>query len=83
MANPRPTPKPGNLSPPRPPGTSGNPAGYSRGRRISDDIERLLEEMAPEREFARRRGAWSADRNHWSRIATQHRSCLPAAVTSA
>ena len=32
MANPRPTPKPGNLDPPWPPGTSGNPAGYSRGR---------------------------------------------------
>src|SRR5271166_6573166 len=27
MANPRPTPKPGNLRPPWPPGTSGNPAG--------------------------------------------------------
>src|SRR5271157_6100321 len=51
MANPRPTPKPGNLGPPWPPGTSGNPAGYSRGRRISDAIERLIEEMAPDREF--------------------------------
>ena len=30
MANPRPTPKPENLGPPWPPGTSGNPAGYSR-----------------------------------------------------
>src|SRR5208337_3683595 len=28
MANPRPTPKPENLRPPWPPGTSGNPAGY-------------------------------------------------------
>ncbi len=44
MANPRPTPKPENLHPPWPPGTSGNPAGYSRGRRISDAIERLIEE---------------------------------------
>ncbi len=51
MANPRPTPKPGNLGPPWPPGTSGNPAGYSRGRRISDAIERLIEGMAPDREF--------------------------------
>ncbi len=33
------------------PGTSGNPAGYSHGRRISDAIERLIEEMAPDREF--------------------------------
>ena len=40
-----------NLRPPWPPGTSGNPAGYSRGRRISDAIERLIEEMALDREF--------------------------------
>ena len=52
MANPRPTPKPENLRPPWPPGTSGNPAGYSRGRRISDAIESLIEEMALDREFA-------------------------------
>ena len=32
IANPRPTPKPGNLGPPWPPGTGGDPAGYSRGR---------------------------------------------------
>ena len=51
MANPRPTPKPENLHRPWPPGTSGNPAGYSRGRRISDAIERLIEEMALDREF--------------------------------
>ena len=51
MANPRPTPKPENLHPPWPPGTSGNPAGYSRGRRIGDAIERLIEEMALDREF--------------------------------
>ena len=51
MANPRPTPKPENLRPPWPPGTSGNPAGYSCGRRNSDAIERLIEEMALDREF--------------------------------
>src|SRR5208337_4787129 len=51
MANPRPTPKPENLRPPWPPGTSGNPAGYSRGRRISDAIERQIDEMALDREF--------------------------------
>ena len=51
MANPRPTPKPENLHPPWPPGTSGNPASYSRDRRISDAIERLIEEMALDREF--------------------------------
>ena len=32
MANPRPTPKPLIFGPPWPPGTRGNPAGYSRGR---------------------------------------------------
>ena len=51
MANPHPTPKPENLRRPWPPGTSGNPAGHSRGRRISDAIERLIEEMALDREF--------------------------------
>ena len=51
MANPHPTPKLENLRPPWPPGTSGNPAGYSRGRRISDAIERQIEEMALDREF--------------------------------
>ena len=34
MANPRPTPKPENFGLPWPPGTSGNPAGYSRGRLV-------------------------------------------------
>ena len=51
MANPHPTPKLENLRPPWPPGTSGNPAGYSRGRRISDAIETQIEEMALDREF--------------------------------
>ena len=51
MANPHPTPKLENLRPPWPPGTSGNPAGYSRGRRISDAIESQIDEMALDREF--------------------------------
>ncbi len=51
MANPRPTPKPENLRPPWPPGTSGNPAGYSRGRQISDAIERQIDEKGLDREF--------------------------------
>ena len=63
MANPRPTPKPENLRPPWPPGTSGNPAGYSRGRRISDAIERLIEEMALDREFGARQSQWRWARN--------------------
>ncbi len=51
MANPHPTPKLENLRPPWPPGTSGNPVGYSRGRRISDAIETQIEEMGLDREF--------------------------------
>src|SRR5208337_4829958 len=51
MANPRPTPKPENLRPPWPTGTSGNPAGYSRGRQISDAIERQIDEKGLDREF--------------------------------
>ena len=51
MANPHPTPKPENLRPPWPKGTSGNPAGSSRGRRISDAIERQIDEKALDREF--------------------------------
>ena len=79
MANPRPTPKPENLRPPWPPGTSGNPAGYSRGRRISDTIERLIEEMALDREF----GAtaieqklvsvrFSSEQRNWHRLFRPH-----------
>ena len=50
MANP--SPKVENLRPPWPRGTSGNPAGYSRGRRISDAIKTQIEEMGLDREFA-------------------------------
>ncbi len=38
MANRRPTPQPSNFGQSWPPGMSGNPAGYSHGRRISDAI---------------------------------------------
>jgi hypothetical protein len=51
MANPRPTPKPEKLRPPWPPGSGGNPAGHSRGRRIGDAIEKLIDEKALDREF--------------------------------
>ena len=51
MANPHPTPRLENLCPPWPKGTSGNPAGYSRGRRISDAIENQIDEMGLDREF--------------------------------
>ncbi len=52
MANPHPTPRLENLRQPWPSGTSGNPAGYSRGRRISDAMEGLIDELGLQREFA-------------------------------
>ncbi len=52
MANAHPTLNLGNLRPPWQPGTSGNPAGYSRGRRISDAIENMIDEQGLERSFA-------------------------------
>ncbi len=52
MANPHPTPRLENLRSPWPSGTSGNPAGYSRGRRISDAIENMIDEQGLERSFA-------------------------------
>ena len=53
MSNPHPTPRPENLRPPWQPGTSGNPAGYSRGRRISDAIEAVIDELSLEPDMAR------------------------------
>ncbi len=50
MANP--APKLENLRPPWPKGTSGNPAGYSRGRRISDVIKTQIDELGLTEEFA-------------------------------
>ncbi len=44
--------EPWNLRPPWQPGTSGNPAGYSQGRRISDAIENMIDELGLERSFA-------------------------------
>ena len=50
MANP--SPRLENLRPPWQPGTSGNPAGYSRGRRISDIIKTQIDELGLTQEFA-------------------------------
>ena len=50
MANP--SPRLENLRPPWQPGTSGNPAGYSRGRRISDVIKTQIDELGLTQEFA-------------------------------
>jgi hypothetical protein len=50
MANP--SPRLENLRPPWQPGTSGNPAGYSRGRRISDVIKTEIDELGLTEEFA-------------------------------
>ena len=52
MANSHPKLNPQNLRPPWQPGTSGNPAGYSQGRRISDAIENMIDELDLERSFA-------------------------------
>ena len=52
MANPNPTPHLENLRPPWQPGTSGNPSGYSRGRRISDAIEQRMDELQLDGKFA-------------------------------
>ena len=49
MANTHPTLNLGNLRLPWQPGTSGNPAGYSQGRRISDAIENMIDELGLER----------------------------------
>ncbi len=61
MANPHPTPRLENLRSPWQPGTSGNPAGYSQGRRISDAIENMIDELGlePLRRHSYRYGAWS------------------------
>src|SRR5271157_4516728 len=47
IANPRPTPKPGNLGPPWPPGTGGDPAGYSRGRPLGGSRLSLVRSGSP------------------------------------
>ena len=52
MANSHPKLNPQNLRPPWQPGTSGNPAGYSQGRRLSDAIENMIDELGLERSFA-------------------------------
>ena len=64
MANPHPTLKPQNLRPPWQPGTSGNPAGYSQGRRISDAIEGLIDELGLQREFGTTAIAMALGKKH-------------------
>ena len=53
IANPRPTPKPGNLGPPWPPGTGGDPAGYSRGRPLGGSRLSLVRSGSPGADAAR------------------------------
>ncbi len=64
MANPHPTPRLENLCPPWQPGTSGNPAGYSHGRRISDAIEGLIDELGLQREFGTTAIAMALGKKH-------------------
>ena len=65
MANPHPTPRLENLRPPWQPGTSGNPAGYSQGRRISDTFEGLIDELGLQREFGTTAIAMALGKKHW------------------
>ncbi len=64
MANPHPTPRLENLRPPWQPGTSGNPAGYSQGRRISDAMEGLIDELGLQREFGTAAIAMALGKKH-------------------
>ena len=64
MANPHPTPRLENLRSPWQPGTSGNPAGYSQGRRISDAIEGLIDERGLQREFGTTAIAMALGKKH-------------------
>ena len=64
MANPHPTPRPENLRQPWQPGTSGNPAGYSQGRRISDALEGLIDELGLQREFGTAAIAMALGKKH-------------------
>jgi hypothetical protein len=43
-----------NLRPPWKPGQSGNPAGYSRGRRLTDAVLKLIDDEGAEEEIARK-----------------------------
>ena len=53
MANPNPIRKTANLRPPWTPGESGNPAGYSRGRRVSDALNTVLNDLGAHEKLAR------------------------------
>ncbi len=64
MANPHPTPRLENLRQPWQPGTSGNPAGYSQGRRISDAMEGLIDELGLQREFGTAAIAMALGKKH-------------------
>ena len=67
MSNPNPTPRLENLRPPWQKGTSGNPGGYSRGRRISDAIQEMIDEEGLQPEFARAAIAMSLGRTYMLR----------------
>ncbi len=64
MANPHPTPRLENLRQPWQPGTSGNPAGYSQGRRISDAIQGLIDGLGLQREFGTAAIAMALGKKH-------------------
>ena len=100
IANPRPTPKPGNLGPPWPAPAATLPAIPAAAPSGAQDYRWFVRdplgltppgyELAPhtglDKAPPRTRNEGRLDAratSHWSRIATQPRSCLPGAVTSA
>lgn len=52
------------------PGQSGNPAGYSRGRRLADELARLFEEKGLDRAFLIKgiEQAMKGDFRYWKEI---------------
>ena len=56
-----------NLRPAWQKGTSGNPGGYSRGRRISDAIQEMIDEEGLQPDFARAAIAMSLGRTYMLR----------------
>jgi hypothetical protein len=67
-------------APPWQPGQSGNPNGYSRKRRFSDALERLIEEEGAD-EFLRVgwKAAQAGDFNFWKYLYERHEGKIPDA----
>lgn len=77
MANTNPSPATGWK-----PGESGNPSGYSRGRRLTDSIFKALEDGGKWEEFARvgLNAALAGDFQYWREILNRIDGPIPPAV---